>query len=81
MLSLIIYAPVIIAFLFLKHVDLLVSCSQTTFFLLYKRKKVVWLCETIDLCVAPVTESGTSLELTLSSYSDGDSDDDCLILV
>ena len=50
MLSLIICAPVIIAFLFLKHV-----------------------------CVAPVL-SGTSFELPLSSYSDGDSDDDCLIL-
>ena len=25
------------------------------------------------------TESGTSLELPLSSYSDGDSNDDCLI--
>ena len=44
MSSLIICAPVIIAFLFLKHV-----------------------------CVASVTdhESGTSLELPLSSYSDG----------
>ena len=26
------------------------------------------------------TESGTSLELPLSRYSDGDSDDDCFIL-
>ena len=51
MLSLIICAPVIIAFLFLKHVP----CSTRT-------------------------ESGTSLELPLSSYSDGDSDDDCLVL-
>ena len=55
MLSLIICVPVIIAFLFLKHVRVAPSEHMTT-------------------------ESSTSLELPLSSYSDGDSDDDCFIL-